>query len=249
VTPNIVVSPGVAEAVRASAERVVAIAREAVASRGKFSLALAGGSTPKALYQLLAGDEFRAQIDWSKAHIFYGDERAVPTHHEYSNARMAREALLDHVPVPLANIEYMVADAPDLDASARAYEMQLRAVAGRLDLVLLGMGDDGHTASLFPGYDALGETERWCVATNISPTEPRLPRLTLTLPCINAAHNVLVLVTGEGKAQRVAQAMQQLQSSTRSDDALPIARVQPGDGELVWMLDEGAGRPIQNAHR
>jgi 6-phosphogluconolactonase len=105
VKPTIVVSPGVPEAVRASAERVVSIAREAVAARGKFSLALAGGSTPKALYQLLASDEFRTQIDWSKAHIFFGDERAVPTHHEYSNARMAREALLDHVPIPRDSIE------------------------------------------------------------------------------------------------------------------------------------------------
>jgi 6-phosphogluconolactonase len=129
VKPTIVVSPGVPEAVRASAERVVSIAREAVAARGKFSLALAGGSTPKALYQLLASDEFRTQIDWSKAHIFFGDERAVPTHHEYSNARMAREALLDHVPIPRDSIEYMVADVPDFDASARAYEMQLRGVA------------------------------------------------------------------------------------------------------------------------
>jgi 6-phosphogluconolactonase len=244
--PTIVVSPGVAEAVHASAERVVAVAHEAVAARGKFSLALAGGSTPKALYQLLAGDEFRTQIDWSKAHIFFGDDRAVPTHHEYSNARMAREALLDHVPIPRDNIEYMVADAPDLDASARAYEMQLRGVAGRLDLVLLGMGDDGHTASLFPGYAALKESERWCIATEISPTEPRLPRLTLTLPCINAARHVLVLVTGDGKARRVAQAMQELQSSTQGDETLPIARVQPSDGELVWMLDEAAGRLIDS---
>jgi 6-phosphogluconolactonase len=225
---------------------VVAVAHEAVAARGKFSLALAGGSTPKALYQLLAGDEFRTQIDWSKAHIFFGDDRAVPTHHEYSNARMAREALLDHVPIPRDNIEYMVADAPDLDASARAYEMQLRGVAGRLDLVLLGMGDDGHTASLFPGYAALKESERWCIATEISPTEPRLPRLTLTLPCINAARHVLVLVTGDGKARRVAQAMQELQSSTQGDETLPIARVQPSDGELVWMLDEAAGRLIDS---
>jgi 6-phosphogluconolactonase len=247
VKPTIVVSPGVPEAVRASAERVVSIAREAVAARGKFSLALAGGSTPKALYQLLASDEFRTQIDWSKAHIFFGDERAVPTHHEYSNARMAREALLDHVPIPRDSIEYMVADVPDFDASARAYEMQLRGVAGRLDLVLLGMGDDGHTASLFPGYPALKEGQRWCVATDVSPTEPRLPRLTLTLPCINAARHVLVLVTGDGKARRVAQAMQELQSSTQSDETLPIARVQPSDGELVWMLDEGAGRLIDGA--
>jgi 6-phosphogluconolactonase len=232
----------VAQAVRDSAEHVVTIAQKSIAARGKFSLALAGGSTPKALYQLLAGDEFCSQIDWSKAHIFFGDERAVPTHHEYSNARMAREALLDHVPVPRDNIEYMVSDVPDLDASARAYEMQLRGVAGRLDLVLLGMGDDGHTASLFPGYDALTENARWCVATDVSPTEPRLPRLTLTLPCINAARSVLVLVTGQSKALRVAQAMQQLQASTRSDETLPIARVQPGDGELVWVLDEAAGR-------
>jgi 6-phosphogluconolactonase len=104
------------------------------------------------------------------------------------------------------------------------------------------MGDDGHTASLFPGYPALKEGQRWCVATDVSPTEPRLPRLTLTLPCINAARHVLVLVTGDGKARRVAQAMQELQSSTQGDETLPIARVQPDDGELVWMLDEGAGR-------
>jgi 6-phosphogluconolactonase/glucosamine-6-phosphate isomerase/deaminase len=125
--------------------------------------------------------------------------------------------------------------------------MHLRDVAGQLDLMLLGMGDDGHTASLFPGYTALEETKRWCVATEVSPTEPRLPRLTLALPCINAARNVLVLVTGEGKASARRAGNATLQSSTQNEDTLPIARVQPQNGDLTWILDKAAGKLIENA--
>ena len=243
-TPQLEVFSSSEELVRAAANRIVASSKNAIAERGQFTLALAGGSTPKALYQLLATPEFASQIDWKKTHIFFGDERAFPREHEYSNARMASESLLNHVPLPTENICYMNGSAENLEAAARDYENELRAVTDRLDVVLLGMGDDGHTASLFPDYAALDESEKLCAATDVSPTPPPSRRITLTFPALNAAREVLLLITGEGKAKRVQEAWQQL-VSTQIKDALPVARVRPGDGRLIWMLDEGAARQVK----
>ena len=241
---SLLIEPATEDVVRAAAERFISVAQESVAARGRFAVALAGGSTPRALYELLALYQWSERVPWPQTHIFWGDERAVAPDSKDSNTRMARETLLDQVGIPAENIHPMRGDAADLEAAARDYEAQLRAMNGPLDLVLLGMGDDGHTASLFPGYAALHETERWCVATGISPTEPRVPRLTLTLPCINAAHHVLVLVTGGGKAARVAQVISGLKNGVTNSEALPVQGVQPRNGDLTWMLDASAAQSL-----
>ena len=226
------------ELVATVAEQLCEIARDSIAARGQFSLVLAGGSTPRALYQLLATPEWQNRINWHKALVFFGDERAVPPDDERSNYKMAREALLQHIPIPAANIYRMQGEAQDLEAASRAYENSLHALHVPLDLVLLGMGEDGHTASLFPQTPALDEPARWCVATDVAPMEPPVRRLTLTYPVINAAHNIFIIVTGAAKADRVAQAL--------GEDAdfhqTPVSGVQPQQGRLVWMLDEPAAR-------
>lgn len=239
---------------RKAAERVVALAQESIEQRGQFSIALAGGSTPRALYALLAQAPFRDQIEWSKTHIFWGDERAVAPDDERSNIRMARLALLDHVAIPPENIHLPQADASNLNDAARDYETQLLSLsahmsthaagneAPRLDLVLLGMGDDGHTASLFPHTPGLHETEHLVLTVDVAPMEPHVARLTLSLPAINAARHVLVLVTGAAKAELVADVLQGAREDKTEIEKWPIQGVQPQPGELTWMLDEAAAR-------
>src|SRR5215210_5720717 len=153
---------------RAAAARVAELARESVEARGAFSLALSGGSTPRRVYELLAGEEFRGLVDWPSVHVFFGDERAVPFDHADSNFRMANEALLSRVPVPERNV-HRIEGLGDAAANASDYESEMRGLFGeaewpRLDLVLLGMGDDGHTASLFPQTAALEEQRAWVAA-------------------------------------------------------------------------------------
>lgn len=227
------------EVVEAAAKLFVEVAQQSVRERGRFLVALSGGSTPRALHQKLASDEFRNQIDWENTQIFFGDERAVPSDNEYSNARMARESLLDLVPIPAGNVHLMRGDASELNDAAREYGLLLQE-AGSLDLILLGMGDDGHTASLFPHSPQLQEAKHRCVATPVSPTEPYLPRLTMTFPFLNSARNVLILVTGKSKAERIAQVLPLVKSSTRNAEELPITNVQPTNGNLFWLLDEAA---------
>ncbi len=227
------------EVVEKAAQLFVEIARECIAQNGRFLVALAGGSTPRALHQKLASDEYKSQIDWTKTHIFFGDERAVEPDNEYANFLMARESLLDLVPIPAENVHAMRGDAVPLNEGAKEYGLLLREF-GSLDLIFLGMGDDGHTASLFPGSPQLHEPKHRCVATPVSPTEPHLPRLTMTFPYLNSARNVVVLVTGESKASRVAQVLPFVKSSTRNVEELPITGVQPENGNLIWLLDEAA---------
>ena len=227
------------EVVEAAAKKFVQVAQESVRERGRFLVALSGGSTPRALHQKLASDEYRSQIDWKNTQIFFGDERAVASDDERSNARMARESLFDLVPIAAENFHLMRGDATDLNDAAREYGLLLQET-GSLDLILLGMGDDGHTASLFPHSPQLQEAKHRCVATPVSPTEPHLPRLTMTFPFINSARNVLVLVTGKSKASRIAQVLPLVKSSTRNVEELPITNVQPESGTLTWLLDEAA---------
>jgi 6-phosphogluconolactonase len=165
---SIIVEPNAEALVTAAAERFVAVAQSSVADRGRFIFALAGGSTPRALYETLAASPWRERVPWEKVHVFFGDERAVAPGDEYSNGRMARQALLDKIEIPAQNLHFMRGDAGDLDAAARDYEAELRALGAPLDLALLGMGEDGHTASLFPQTPALQENERWCVATAVA---------------------------------------------------------------------------------
>src|SRR5215469_2042551 len=187
---------------KAAAQEFVRCAREAIAVRGRFTVALSGGSTPRRLYQLLASEPFRTQVDWGRVEFFWGDERCVPPDHPDSNYRMAREAMLSHLPIPAEHIHRLEGERADRDAAARDYEAIIAGVFGvtaggeppALDLNLLGMGTNGHTASLFPYTKALDETARWVVA-NFVP-ELNADRLTMTRPMLNRSREVLFVVAG-----------------------------------------------------
>jgi 6-phosphogluconolactonase len=236
--PVLVRVPDAEAVAHAAAEEVAREASRAVALRGAFTLALAGGSTPRRLYALLAdgGAPFRGRIPWDRTHVFFGDERPVPADHPDSNYRMAREALLDHVAV--ASVHRIRGEDP---AAADAYEAELRRFFGippggeppRLDLVLLGLGPDGHTASLFPGTPALDEAVRWVVSPFVARIGSR--RTTLTLVVLNRARRVLFLVSGAGKAAAVARVLTPAPGAEPS----PAARVRP-DGGAVWIVDDAA---------
>lgn len=216
----------------AAAERFVELAQAAIDARRRFLVALAGGSTPRPVYRTLAGEPFASRVDWTRVHVFWGDERCVPPDHPDSNYRMARESLLDHVPIPDPNVHRIKGEVvPDWAASS--YEMELERVFGpdgRLDLILLGLGEDGHTASLFPDTTVLEEEEYAVDALYLGKLGAW--RVTLTLPVINAARHVLFLVTGEEKADVLAR--------VRSGEPLPAALVQPEAGAVTWMVDSDA---------
>ena len=241
--PNVQVFDDPELVAREAAGLFVRISIEAVSTRGVFSVALSGGSTPRRIYELLASDDYRTQVSWPNVHIFFGDERTVPPDHADSNYRMANEALLSQVPVPLKNVHRMngVGDAA---ASASEYESELRAFFGdqtwpRLDLVMLGMGDDGHTASLFPGSAALEEQSRWVVANWVEKFQTW--RITLSAPAINAARHVLFLVTGAGKAERLREVLK----GEREPARLPSQLIQPSDGTLSWLVDRAAAARLE----
>ncbi len=225
----------------AAAHEFVRCAREAVGVRGRFAVALSGGSTPKRLYQLLAADPLRSQVDWGRVEIFWGDERCVPPDDPDSNYRMAREAMLAHVPIPAEHIHRLEAERSARDAAARDYEATIACVFGEtaaseppaLDLILLGMGPDGHTASLFPHTEALRETTRWVVANHVPQLNTN--RLTLTRPILNRAREVLFLVAGTDKAERLAEVLLGPADPLR----LPSQSIQPA-GQLVWFVDRAA---------
>jgi len=214
-TPDIVILDDVHAIAREAALRVRRSAAAAMAARGGWSVALAGGSTPRLLYRTLADGEPSERIDWPRARIFFGDERSVPPDHAESNYRMARETLLGRVPVPPEQVHRMRGEATDLDGAAAAYEGELRAAdpapappasIPALDLVLLGMGPDGHTASLFPGTTALDERQRLCVAVDVARLATR--RLTLTYPVFEAAREVMFLIVGQDKAHTLREAIE-----------------------------------------
>ena len=225
----------------ALAERAAAmVAAEATASlreRGAFAIALSGGSTPKAMHQLLTRPPYRDRIDWSRWSVYFGDERACPPDDAESNYRMARETLLDHVPIRPDRVYRMRGEGADLDAAASEYSSLLEATlpAGpggpRLDLVLLGLGTDGHTASLFPGTPALDVTGAW--ATRGHATYAPYDRITATFPLLTAAAAIGFLVAGASKRDALAGVVA---------GTVPAARVKPAYGRLRWLLDrEAAG--------
>ena len=223
---------------RAAAGRVAELARESVGARGLFTVALAGGTTPRRVYELLAGEEFRGLLGWENVHVFFGDERAVAPDHADSNFRMASEALLSRVPVPERNV-HRIEGVGDAAANASRYESEMRGLFGdaewpRLDLVLLGMGDDGHTASLFPGTAALGERRAWVAANWVGKLGAW--RVTLTAPAINAARHVLFLVNGAAKAGRLREVLK----GERDPARLPSQLIRPHDGTLEWFVDRAA---------
>jgi len=226
---------------RAAAALLVAQAHLAVAARGRFSVALSGGHTPRRTYELLAAPPLKDQTPWDQVHVFWGDERCVPLTDPRSNARLAKEAWLDQVPIPLSQIHPMNC-APDPVAAARQYEAELREYfAGRpprLDLVLLGLGDNGHTASLFPGTAVLEETERWAAAVYVA--EIDLWRVTLTAPLLNQARLVAFLVAGQSKAA----VLQEVLHGPREPRRLPAQLIQPQPGELLWLTDLDAAAAL-----
>jgi 6-phosphogluconolactonase len=223
------------EAARAGAERFAEAAREAVAARGRFAAALAGGSTPRTLYALLEEEPLRSAVPWEGVHLFWGDERCVPPGHPRSNYRMAREALLSRVPLPEANVHRVPGELPPGEA-AEAYESTLRGFFGgapRFDLVHLGVGKDAHTASLFPFAPALRERARRAVTT-LHPSGEW--RVTLTPPVLGSARRVEVLLTGEGKAGVARTVI----CGALDPFRLPAQLVRPQGGEVVWILDRAA---------
>lgn len=235
-------SPAVAQA---AAEMIVSSARESASAGRNFSLVLSGGSTPKLLYQLLAAEPYRSQIDWQKMEIFFGDERVVPVDHPDSNFKMANEALLSRVPLKPANVHRMRGEIDPNEAAVEYGKMlKERFGEGGPDITLLGMGDDGHTASLFPFTSAVDETHHRCVAHFVEKsTTGKSWRITLTAPFFNRSAKVLLLVTGASKAARVAEIIR----GPREPRRLPIQLIQPASGALIWMLDEGAAKNIAGA--
>lgn len=232
------VCPDATTVARAAARFFVEWAWQSIARHGAFRVALAGGETPRAMYRTLAEAEYRLQVDWAKVHVYWGDERCVPPDHPDSNYGMARAELLLRVPIPPQNVHRMQAERSDLGRAAEAYEEVLRKDLerdshgfSRFDLILLGMGADGHTASLFPGTRGVRGTSRW-VST---PKDPRtgLRRMTLTIPVINAAARVLFLVTGAEKAATLRAVLHHEQNPP-----LPAELVVVQEGQRLFLVDE-----------
>ena len=229
------VLPDKSALIERSLELVLAKIEDAIAQRDIATIALAGGSTPKPLYEKLAEQD----LPWKKIHVFWGDERYVPADHPDSNEGMARRAWLDQVPLPAANIHPMPTDASDPAAAAAQHEAEVQAfftistgTFPAFDIILLGIGDDGHTASLFPHTDALQVRDRLITVGN----KDGQPRLTFTAPLINQAHAVLFLVAGASKRPALNHIF-----APEDDDTLYPARLIQPQGELWWLLDEAAG--------
>lgn len=228
----------------AAAELVVHTTNDAVAQRGRFTIALSGGSTPKSLFNLLATNA-KSTLPWDSMFFFWGDERHVlPTDPE-SNYRMANEAMLSKVPVPAGNVFRIPTENPNADAAAAAYEETLRKFFAvgpkgvpRFDLILLGLGPDGHTASLFPGTTALQEKTRLVLANWVE--KLKTSRITLTLPVLNAARCVAFLVSGTDKAP----ALHEILEGTSPGELYPAKLVSPSDGKLFWLVDRAAASQL-----
>jgi 6-phosphogluconolactonase len=248
------------------AERMVSCITEVLKKQNRFTIALSGGSTPKKLYQLLATDEFKNKIDWQRLHAFWGDERYVPFSDERNNAKMAFDTLLNHVPVPKSQIHIMRTDI-DSEASANVYEKilenyfphasslklqtaseesidnsHLTSNVSRLttfDLVLLGLGDNAHTLSLFPGEEVIHEKNRWVKSVFVK--EVNMQRITLTAPVVNLASSVAFIVSGQDKADAISHVL----LNDYIPDLYPAQLIKPATGELYWFLDDAAGMRVK----
>lgn len=223
---------------RAAAERFVALAAAAIGEHGRFAVALSGGETPQPTYRLLATAEFSSRLDWSSVYFFWGDERCVPPSHPESNFRMAHESLLSHILLPAENVHRLRAELPPHQA-AQEYERELRiffaeSALPRFDLVLLGLGEDGHIASLFPGSLLLHEKARWVSADYVEKLAAW--RITLTPPALNAAAQIIFLISGQDKAAR----LREVWSGPHQPDLLPAQIIRPSDGEVLWLVDAAA---------
>ncbi len=227
------------EASEAMAEAFQAIAEKAVAERGRFTLALTGGTSPLVLHELLSKSPYTETIPWDKTFVFWGDERAVPFDDEQNNAKMGFETLLNHVPVPASQIFRMNSELP-VEEAAEEYEVLLEKhfenTDPQFDLILLGMGADGHTASIFPGTEAVHEDKKWvCPGYN---AEQKSKRITLTVPLINKAKNIFFSVFGDGKAKTLLN----VRLGEHDPETLPSQLIKPENGNLTWYIDEAAGK-------
>lgn len=245
--PEIRFYPNLVDLSRAAAEFVSELAETTIKKRDIFTLVLSGGKTPLLLYEELAKRPLANKVDWQHTHLFWGDERCVPPDHPDSNFALASQALISRVPVPSENLHRIPAETDPPKAAAVSYEKTLseffqladaRGISSAFpsfDLVLLGLGEDGHTASLFPGDAALEEKTRWVVAVDGSSASPPVPRITLTLPVINEARCVLFLASGSKKRKALREILDNFETAA---PLYPGARVQPS-GRLLWFIDEG----------
>ncbi|MGB6431592.1 MAG: 6-phosphogluconolactonase [Candidatus Acidiferrales bacterium] len=225
---------------RVAARQFVDWAWQSIAREGKFCVALSGGHTPLGMYSLLATAEYRAQVDWPRVYLFWGDERAVPPDNPESNYGAVRRELLLKVPIPPANVHRMEAESPNIGRAAHEYEEILRKNLElddrgfpRFHLIMLGMGTEGHTASLFPGSRTLRHTSRWVSTPLVAKLGAR--RMTLTLPVLDAAERILFLITGSDKAELVKQVIE-----GATEPPVPAQMVQPRNGDRYFLLDEAA---------
>lgn len=250
---NIVICKDSSELNAQAAEAIAMEAQEAIAARGRFTIALAGGSTPQNTYVLLAQPPLVTSIDWQRTFVFMSDERCVPFDDKRSNFGEARRNLIDKVPLPPANVFPIPTDAgtPDEDAARYAqtisefFGVPLDAAPPAFDLVLLGLGDDGHCASLFPGKPTLEETQRWVVSSTPGTLPPPVDRVTFTFPLINAARAVAFLVGETNKAPAVQDVLENAPPVTKR----PSAGVHPAQGTLTWLLDEDAASLLSASTR
>jgi 6-phosphogluconolactonase len=228
------------EAARFIVERI----KEVLGQRDRFAICLSGGSTPKRLHQLLASAPLVEQVDWSKIHVFWGDERYVPLEDERNNARMAYDTLLNHVAIPEDQIHIMRTDFSDPSESAAQYERILHQYfdgkTHSFDLLILGMGDDAHTLSLFPHTEVIDETRKWCSAFFLEKQD--MFRVTITRPVANASACILFLTTGEGKAKALASVLE----GPIDIHEYPSQSIQSTSGETIWMVDEAAAGLLRN---
>ncbi len=248
-SPTIRIVPDKEAIFLASADEFVRLAKGAVAAGKRFTVALSGGSTPRGLYELLTTPAYKSQVDWSQVEFFWGDERSVPPDNKDSNYRMAKEALLSKLPIAEQQVHRLQAERSDRDQAARDYQNEIAKVFGvspdgpppAFDLILLGMGPDGHTASLFPHTTALKETKRWVVVNHVA--KFNTDRVTFTTPLLNRASHVTFLAAGADKA---APLFEVLEGPPNSDE-YPSQLIQPV-GELLWLIDKSAAANLKRKY-
>jgi len=245
--PRLRILPTPADLFRAAADEFTRAGREAIAARKRFTVALSGGSTPKSLYSLLAAEY--AGFDWSRTFLFFGDERHVPPKDNESNYRMVNESLLSKISLPAVNVLRVKGEYSNAQAAAAEYESQLQIFFSlppgqvpRFDLILLGMGPDGHTASLFPGSDGVKEQSKLVIANWVE--KFKTWRISFTFPVLNNAAEIMFLASGPDKADMVQHVLE-----GKNDPPYPSQLVQPRDGKLLWMLDDAAAGKLAPATR
>ena len=240
---QMVVAKNYEELCNSAAQKILTLSQEAINERGRCAMALSGGSTPQGVYSLMASDAYVGKFDWNNIHFFLGDERWVPINNFRSNYKMITDALGVNAKIPISHVHPVNTDLPDVQAAAALYEQQLVSFFGLtsgemppFDIVLLGLGEDGHTASLFPGDSTVNETKKLAVPVEAEGITEK--RITLTLPLINNSRSILFLVSGSGKAQMLKKIFEE-------KELLPAGRVNPRQGAL-WFVDESAASALNS---